>query len=203
MEVTELKWDTLLNANRFQTILYSLLPLFVLTLELHCEWSETWMVFWFPRSCAWKKLFLFLSRQCFISESAVAEAWYFVLAGTCSWSKKSIICKPFQGSFRCQSGTWEKVYDTHRAGTVNPWRTPLRVRTCMLFQEQGKIWPKTLSSLPVPAATDSATWKLTNLELGMEPEAMDQASWNHNHSLQENWKWPLGWGEEGRGGGGH
>lgn len=115
---------------------------YFLTLEIHCGQSKKWMVFWFPWSCAWKKLLLFLSRQQFISGSIVMDAWCLVLAGTCSWGKKEI-CKSFWASFRCHTGEGPQSWCR--------WPTPQRVWACAVFQEQGGIWPQTLLLFASPS----------------------------------------------------
>lgn len=116
---------------------------------------------------------LFSSRQHFISESMVAETWCLILAVTCSWNKKRIICKPCQVSFRGRGCPWGKVHDPHRGGTAYPRHRRCELGWCSRSWAEFDL--RHCSSLPGPPGTDSATWKTINLELGMEPAAVGQA----------------------------
>lgn len=122
-----------------------------------------------------------------------AETWCLVLAVTCSWNKKRIICKPFQASFRYWVCTWRCMILTEVALLTHP----PKAWAWVVFQELGRIGPKTL--LPFASPSCNRQCNIENDKFRIRNGACSCGpGWNHNHSLWEDENWPLGWREDRR-----
>lgn len=65
------------------------------------------------------------------------------------------------------------MHDPHRGGTAYPHHLRCEFGWCSRSWAEFDL--RHYSSLPVAPVTSSATWKMINLELGMEPAVVDQA----------------------------